>query len=172
MEWKKIGTIAIAIMALTTIGIAYSIGDKLSPTQFANYDLDKHAFNPKPAGNQVIGTGEGALYRMTATIESFTKNNVLEYEATTQQVFAQYGIREYAACRQAGNTKAQCVAQIKETGIQQLASRIESERTRLKNQQETAEELAAYANELKPEDVSISAGEINAAVNAQQQAQP
>ena len=161
---KKIVMISIAMMVLIATVGAWSIGTSLTPTEFANKDIDSHDFNPVPKGNSIIGTGSGALFRTTAEIETFTKTGT-EYKETNKEIFGQYGTREYVDCRSSGSSKTDCITQVKKTIVSRIKSSIITEKTMLKAEQEEARLFALYANELQTGDVTITANDIETTIN-------
>ncbi len=161
MEKKKIGLIIIALFAIVATATAWNLGNTLTPIEFADTDLSQHNFNPTPTNNEIIGTGEGALYRMNYEIDTYEKQTDSEnYEEKNKTKHVQYSIKDYSLCRFNGKSEAECLTPIKSAGIAGVISGVENELATLTNQQITAKAMALYANELTPNSINITAQEI------------
>ena len=161
MNWKKFGIIGIIVLAMTVVGTAYIVGDDLTPAQFKELDISKHNFAVTPTGNEVIGSGMGALLRVNTTIETFEKQANGDYKMIEEIVYSQYGLARYADCRDNGESAAVCKTKIKDYSVEKIANRIVSERGLLEYQQTQEAILLTYASELEAGDITITAQEIN-----------
>lgn len=169
MDVKKGLVISVLILTIVGLGsgIAWSLGNTLTPQQFADVDMDKHVFNPTPLGNQIVGSGTGALFRASVEIDSFVRNSDTEYEETNKTIFGQVGVKDYANCRDSGSSVAACDQSIKDAAISTIARNVIDEKDSLKREQDEARKLALYADELQAGDITITQAEINAAIVTQ-----
>ena len=159
-----------ALFLLGRAAIAYSIGEVITPTQFSRIDIGKHVFDPKPAGNEITGTGTSAIHTASYTIETYKPNsNRTEYEKVKVTREVGYGVKAYVECRAGGTSEAGCKTAVHDTEVNEIAGMVLGEKRNLESEQDIAEAFAAYADEFQSINITITTAEINAAIVAQQQ---
>jgi len=155
MNWKsKINLVILTtIMLCASVGLAYTVGQIVTPKQFDNQDFLIAPLNIEVTSKEKAGDIIFVYFAYNSFDYNTTGNN---WVVTRNQTRTPYSIDKYVACRKAKYTKAQCIANAKAEVKSDIITFRNNTRQWLEDQK-----TKEYSEEINPEDLDIPTGELN-----------